>query len=274
MSQCVQERVYEAPPTRSMLLEMTALAEIPLFLSSSWLLRRLLPRGDGHPVLVMPGFMAADGATASLRRQLARLDYDPYPWNLGANPGICQNVNLRVQDRVQEIASATGQKVSLIGWSAGGIYARVAAHQQTESVRQVITLGAPFGIDYRFDIGGAVGRLYSRTRQALDSAPLIESGHIVKPPPVPSTSILSKRDGLAFWKFSLDVSDHNTENIFVPGSHTGMTHNIFILSLLADRLSQKEGHWRPFSPSASNRALFRPVCATQKIPQSVKSLPG
>jgi pimeloyl-ACP methyl ester carboxylesterase len=269
-SQIVQERIYKAPSTLSMLLEFTALAEIPSFFALRRLLARVLPHGDGHPVLVMPGFMAGDGSTASLRGLLKKIGYEPYSWSLGRNPGLCENVNRKVQDRVVDIASRSGRKVSLIGWSAGGIYARLAAHHQTDSVRQVITLGSPFGIDYRHDIGSAIGKLYSLSKDELNTEPMIESGLMSRPPPVPSTSIVSKRDGMAYWKFSLDVSDHHTENIFAPGSHCGMTHNPLMSILIADRLAQPEGRWKPFSPKLYNRKFFKPTCAKRNIPQWIK----
>ena len=129
------------------LLELRALLEVGSFHA----LRRRLPGvvtpGDGHPVLMLPGFLGADGSTGGLRHFLDRIGYSAYPWQQGRNPGFRRDVYESLQGRLQELADAHLRKVSLIGHSLGGIYARTLAGEHPDLVRQVITLGTPFHLD-------------------------------------------------------------------------------------------------------------------------------
>ncbi|WP_273908748.1 esterase/lipase family protein, partial [Enterobacter bugandensis] len=52
-------------------------------------------------------------------------------------------------DLVKELSDKHGSKISLVGWSLGGLYARQLAKMMPERVRQVITLGSPFAGDPR-----------------------------------------------------------------------------------------------------------------------------
>jgi pimeloyl-ACP methyl ester carboxylesterase len=102
------------------------------------------PRGDGHPVLVIPGLLAGDLSTPPLRQYLAIPGYNVHPWGLGRNIGGVSRMASAVQLQIAEIRRATNCKVSVIGWSLGGVYARLAAPANPGDVRCVITLGNPF----------------------------------------------------------------------------------------------------------------------------------
>ena len=76
-----------------------------------------------------------------------------------------------LRDLLTEIHAATGRKVSIVGWSLGGVYARDLALQAPDMVRSVITLGSPFANDITGDqrdaaLRSAVGR--GRRRQPGD----------------------------------------------------------------------------------------------------------
>src|SRR5882724_1096006 len=121
-------------------------------LNSSLLLSPLLmraPSGDGHPVLALPGFLASDLSMAPMRRYLKQLGYDAYAWKLGRNLGGIASRRNALKKLLTDIHDATGRKVSIVGWSLGGIYARDLALQMPEMVRSVITLGSPFANDVR-----------------------------------------------------------------------------------------------------------------------------
>ena len=107
------------------------------------------PRGDGHPVLTLPGFLASDLSMAPMRRYLRELGYDAYAWKMGRNIGGVSRMRAALRDRLDEIHDATGRKVSIVGWSLGGVYARDLALQAPEMVRCVVTLGSPFANDVR-----------------------------------------------------------------------------------------------------------------------------
>src|ERR1700729_4250979 len=117
------------------------------YLSARVAMRRIAgwPRGDGHPVLVLPGFLAGPLSTELLRNVLRQLDYRVYDWGLGTNMGYRASMKEALPARLHHIRDrADGRRVSLIGWSAGGIYARELARALPDDVRSVITLGSPF----------------------------------------------------------------------------------------------------------------------------------
>ena len=191
------------------------------------------PRGDGHPVLVLPGFAADDGSTRLLREFLHRLGYSVHRWAMGRNMGLDGRGTERLQQRLAGIFERKGRKLSLIGWSLGGIYARELAKAHPDSVRQVITLGSPFG---------------AREQRS-------------PPPPVPSTAIFSKTDGIASWRSCIEVADEGAgqqvDNIEVPGSHCGLGFNALVYWAVADRLALPESGWRPFERRGLRRLFYR-----------------
>jgi pimeloyl-ACP methyl ester carboxylesterase len=228
------------------LSESRALLEV-ISLAPARPLLKLAPGGDGHPVLVLPGFFASDGSTATLRRFLARKQFDARPWGEGRNPGISDALFHRLEGRLKQLALEHGGKVSLVGWSLGGIYARLLAHRWPGLVRQVVTLGSPFSMGEYGSVNGAVERLYQRINPEQTTDPMLDHAEIWRTaPPVPSTSIFSRGDGIAHWSYCMDKEDEQTENLVLPGSHLGMTHNPLYLYCIAERLSQPEGAWKPF----------------------------
>ena len=133
-----------SPPSRTlMFLEGRAISELGAFLGALPLLS-LAPRGDGHPVLVLPGLVASDTSTRPLRSFLKSRGYAVSGWRQGRNLGLRHGVQDAMVDLVQELNDTHGRKVSLVGWSLGGLYARQLAKMMPERVRSVITLGSPF----------------------------------------------------------------------------------------------------------------------------------
>src|SRR5215211_7481947 len=135
--------VVGPPPLRLLPLEQRAVAELGAMLAASPFLRAY-GRGDRHPVFVIPGFTAGDRSTQPLRWSLRQQGYWVHGWRLGANWGPRGGVMEAVDDRLLALHGRHGVKVSIIGWSLGGIYARHLARRHPEAVRQVITLGSPF----------------------------------------------------------------------------------------------------------------------------------
>lgn len=228
------------------LLEIRALMEVMSIVPARPLLN-LAPSGDGHPVLVFPGFFAADRSTARIRKYLNSKGFTAYAWEQGRNPGISQELYTRLEERVVELSRQHGRAVSLVGWSLGGIYARLLAHQVPQYVRQVVTLGSPFNISEYGAVTGAVAQLYERMNPNQEDDPMLEhEATWRRAPPVPSTAIYSEGDGVAHWSFCVDAEDETTENLHIPSSHLGMTHNPLVMYAVADRLAQTEGQWQPF----------------------------
>jgi pimeloyl-ACP methyl ester carboxylesterase len=132
------------PPSRTlMFLEGRAVNEFGAFLGALPLLS-LAPRGDGHPVLVLPGLIASDMSTRPLRSFLRNRGYAVRGWEQGRNLGLRPGVQDGLTDLLEEMNDTHGRKVSLVGWSLGGLYARQLAKMMPERVRSVITLGSPF----------------------------------------------------------------------------------------------------------------------------------
>ncbi len=234
------------PTVWQSLAECRALVEF-MSIGAAGPLLRLAPSGDGHPVIVLPGFFASDALTATLRRFLAGKNFTATGWGEGRNPGINDALYQRLESRVTSLAEDTGSKVSLVGWSLGGIYARLLAQRVPQHVRQVVTLGSPFSMDQYGSVNGAVERLYQAVNPGQVSDPLLEHSELWRTAPaVPSTSIFSRGDGVAHWSYCVDEEDEYTENLVLPGSHLGMTHNPLYLYCVAERLSQPEGKWKPF----------------------------
>lgn len=217
------------------------------------------PRGDGHPVLVIPGFNASDSATHVLRGYLRLLGYDVHGWELGRNRGP-QSVGTdgeKLLDRIATIHQRQHRRVSLIGWSLGGIMARALSRRMPEQVRQVITLGAPFTGTPK---DTRVWRLYEfLSGHSVDddrALAYLKEGEV--PLPVPSTAIWSRDDGIVPWANCVEPRCAESDNIEVFGSHFGLPVNPAVLYAIADRLAQPEGDWRPFDRRGLLRAIVYP----------------
>lgn len=234
-------------------------------LAATWplLLARSEP-GDGHPVLLFPPWLGDDAMTWSMRRLLRARGYDAQGWRLGRNLGANPRLVEKVVARVEELFTATGRRVTLIGWSAGGIAARESARERPECVRAVITLGSPFQQDVRQTL---LGRAYRRL-SGPDFEQVVNDESVARvrtPPPVPSTAIYSESDGVVGPEACQELPSPLTENIRVPGSHCGLAHNPLALYVVLDRLAQREGGWRRFE-AAGARSLWFDAAAHPRRP--------
>jgi pimeloyl-ACP methyl ester carboxylesterase len=240
------ERRLRPPGLFLMLAEARSLLEFNASLLLSPLLMRA-PRGDGHPVLALPGFLASDLSMAPMRRYLKQLGYDTYAWKMGRNLGGVASRRNALKSLLTDIHTTTGRKVSIVGWSLGGIYARDLALQVPEMVRSVITLGSPFANDVR---ATNATRLY----EALSGETVEHNSELTQAIagdlPVPVTSIYSRTDGIVNWRTSLLRPSDTAENIEVHlASHIGLGVNAAALWAVADRLAQAEGEFHPFDRS-------------------------
>lgn len=243
------------PPSRLLTLAEPgrALGELASFYALRPLLKTL-PKGDGHGVLVLPGFMASDSSTAPLRSLLGDLGYQAEGWGLGRNVRVDNARVAAMGELVDRLADSTGRTISLVGWSLGGVFARELAKQAPDKVRLVISLGSPISDD----------RNHTNARRLFEWL----NGHEPEPmqggrfrnlgeaPPVPTTSILTRSDGVVHWRGSVQEQGEQTENIEVIASHCGLGVNPAAVYAIADRLAQKEGTWAPFTPSGLASVFF------------------
>jgi len=218
------------------------------------LLRRAR-RGDGHGVLVFPGFMASDNSTRTLRWYLRDLGYRAHGWRLGVNIGPTDRILDGMSARIESLHEFHEGPISLIGWSLGGVYAREMARQHPGAIRQVITLGSPFAIDDReaSNAGPLYNMLSTFHSPRVDALREPELERV--PVPVPTTAIYTKGDGIVPWRACIDEPNArpDAENVRVMGSHCGLGHNPRALAVIADRLAQPLGAWQPHRRSVRLR---------------------
>ena len=258
MSAATMETARPArPPSRLLTLAEPgrAMGEFASFYALRPLLKTL-PKGDGHGVLVLPGFMAGDGSTAPLRRLLCDLGYDAVGWKLGRNVRVD---NARVEAMMgclEQIHDRTGRPVSIVGWSLGGVFARELAKMAPEKVRLVVSLGSPISDDR----GHTNARRLFEYLNGEEPEPMRGDNfrQLAEAPPVPTTSILTRTDGVVHWRGSVQCDTHaDCENIEVIASHCGLGVNPAAIYAIADRLAQEEGSWKPFR-AAGLATLFFP----------------
>jgi pimeloyl-ACP methyl ester carboxylesterase len=244
-----------APGLGLLLAEARGIFEFNASLLLSPLLMRA-PRGDGHPVLMLPGFLASDLSMAPMRRYLRELGYDSYAWEMGRNTRGLSRMRLALRDRLADIHAATGRKVSIVGWSLGGVYARDLALQAPEMVRCVVTLGSPFANDIRATNATRLYELLSG--EGADDNPELRAA-IAGDLPVPATSIYSRSDGIVNWRTCLLRPSETAENIEVHlASHVGLGVNPAALWAVADRLAQREGEFKQFDRSGPFAIAYAP----------------
>jgi len=240
-------------PPSSLLLAMEgrAMLEWASF-ALAWPLLKSAPRGDGHPVLVLPGLCAGDNTTVPLRRFLKHLGYDARPWGQGLNFGPRDHVIKGMVDQVRQMEEEHGRKVSLVGQSIGGAMAHALALRMPQRIRQVITLGSPLGGQPEGTNVAKIFELVSGFRADDERLHAMISGA----PQVPTTSFMSKTDGIVNWRMSLAQESPIAENIEVSATHMGMGANPAVLWAIADRLAQEEGQWKPFDRRSAWRYLL------------------
>ena len=202
------------PSLKLLLKEFRTIREFIGFLRA----RRSLPDIDhGYPVMVLPGILHGDGYTAPIRKLLNEKGVSCYGWRQGINKGYFQRIENNLMELIEEILQETNSsKITLIGWSLGGVYARELAWKMPDKIFKVITLASPYRLD-----SSPVPELIYRclAKRKIVELNSISSSHTDIP--VPVIQIYSSMDGILFWKSCLG----NGNNREVQGSHLGMPHN-------------------------------------------------
>ncbi|MBI1401773.1 MAG: alpha/beta hydrolase [Porphyrobacter sp.] len=205
-----------APPPLSLWLRELPYT-VPILLSPLRAARRVAGAhgGAGQPVLVFPGILSSDKATALLRGTLARTGYHPYPSELGFVTGITRETMARALDRLAAVAGAEGRKVALLGWSLGGLYARVLAQRHPELVELVMTLGTPFSGDRH---ANNAWRIYEALNDHRVDDPPLPDDPAVKPP-VPTIALWSRQDGIVAPDSARGRPEERDAEVEVPFHH-------------------------------------------------------
>lgn len=206
-----------------------------------------LPRGDEHPVLLLPGLATNDQSTIFIRRRLKQLGYRAVHWRLGWNTRFDEERVENLKKEIDHMYDEWQMPVSVIGISLGGIYARFIANYAPSKVRQIITLGSPFaGQEPIVTYGSYLYDMLNRDHKARE---LLEKygGMFRVDPPVPSTSIYSKTDGVVHWKYSLQKPGPMRQNIEVDCGHISLACNSQVISIIADRLQHTKENWKRYN---------------------------
>lgn len=191
------------------------------------------PKGDNHHVIVLPGFCSGPPHTAFLRKTLSNAGYQVHDWGQGFNwgPGeIQEHALLALVDRLYQ----NHGKISLVGWSLGGLYARTIANIVPEKIRKVITMGSPHRTNADEHWLKPVFDLVSPKK--LNDLSVAELERSRKDPPVPLVSIFSKRDEVVDWKDCLCDESSIAKNVESYGSHVGMGFNPGVVRTILDEL--------------------------------------
>lgn len=246
---------YQAPARALFATELSRAGLDLAVLLATWPLLATARRGDGHPVLVLPGLLTGDPSTVLLRKVLGALGHNVSGWSLGTNRGPTTHVVQELRSALERLHRDSGQRVSLVGWSLGGLYAQELARASPGSVRRLITLGTPVlrRSGWTQNVSRVADRLtYLPKSAALLPRPWAEPGALR----VPATSVYTRTDGIVAWSTCRYAVRPRRENVEVRGSHLGLAHNPAVLWLLADRLGQGEKRWKPFRAPLHLAALY------------------
>jgi len=241
-----------APPRVSLLpLELRAFGE-GAALAAAWPVLDRAPDGDGHGVIVAPGFATDDASTVPLRRFLKNRGYHTRGFRNGRMDGPTQANLDAIMNNARDLADKTGDKVSLVGWSLGGCLVREAAREIPDIIRGVITLGSPFQDVTANSISIAWKLL--KSKDSIEDRERTQS--LGAPIPVPATAIYSASDGIVAGDACRERPGGQRESIEVFASHFGLGVNPLVYYALADRLAQKKDTWRHFEPPALLKRLY------------------
>lgn len=217
---------FTTPVTRNRIREVRLVREpLRLLLKAPAMARQ--QRGDGRPVVVIPGFGTSDAATFVVRGYLSRLGYECSGWGLGVNNG---EVEQQLDQTLTSLhARFDGQPIALVAWSLGGVIARECARDAPGIIERVITFGTPL-----------YGPRHTSTTMARRSprrdeieAQIIERS--TRPIERPVTAIYSRNDGVVAWEACVDP-DPNTVNVEVTSSHFGLGLDPDVLGVVAETL--------------------------------------
>ena len=222
------------PPDRSTLAgEALSGLQIPRLMLAVPRLARV-PRGDGSPVVDIPGWRAPESSMAPLRAYLRRLGYQARTWGLGTNMGDPQGDAERMAESIAALSERAGSPVALVGWSLGGVIAREVAREIPENVSRVITYGTPV-------LGGPAHTVAASNYEAGfgDEVDRIVAGLDADAPiSVPITAIFTRRDGIVAWQACIDRASPDVEHIEVSSTHIGLGIDPDVWEIVARTLAK------------------------------------
>ena len=225
-----------APPLFNIMLETRAAIEW----CSMFGIYHFIPKHKSKknkPVLLMPPYLGNDNSTAFVRKYLKSVGFKTYKWDLGVNM-INSKYLPKLIEKLDEIYEKHQEKVSLVGWSGGGIFAKIIANRYPEKVEQLITIGSPvWGVkNMKTPLVNVLEFLRGKSLRERNKKFIKELEEI---PEVPITCIYTKTDGLVPWKNCMEAETFRSDikNVEVFGSHIGMGANATVLLTVANALN-------------------------------------
>lgn len=191
-------------------------------------------RGNGQPVIVVPGLSSPDLTTARLRLFLKKQGFAAYGWGQGPNIGPTAAAMRRGLVDVERLSEKHGAKVALIGQSLGGTVAREIAKRLPECVSRVITLASAIRLPVPTPLAPVIHMIAMAWEDGA-AAPLAE---LQKPPPVPLIALITKEDGIVDWRSCIPDPSPLVEVVEVGGPHMTMASNPDAQRVVAERLAR------------------------------------
>ncbi|HSC01915.1 MAG TPA: hypothetical protein VLC49_01310 [Solirubrobacteraceae bacterium] len=222
-------------------LEHAALRRHPVFRGEG------VPRGDGAPVLLVPGFLAGDVSLGVMARWLSRIGHRPCRAGMRVNVDCTSRALDRLEGQLVRFAERHGRKVTIVGQSRGGSLARILAVRRPELVAGVVCLGSPLTdplavhpfVRAQVEAVALLGTLglrglFSYTCQFGSCCREARADATAPwPPQVPFTAVYSRSDGIVDWRACLDPHARHVE---VRSSHVGMSVNPAVFAVIAEAL--------------------------------------
>ena len=253
----------DAPPLFNALLETRSAIEWVTMFG----IYPLIPKhkaSKNKPVLLMPPYLGNDVSTTFVRNYLRSVGFKTYKWELGVNM-INSKYLPKLVEKLDEIFEKHQEKVSLVGWSGGGIFAKIIANRYPDKVAQLITIGSPvWGVkNMKTPLVRMLEFLRGKTLKARNDKFILELEEI---PDVPVTCIYTKTDGLLPWKHCMEAETlrKDIKNIEVFGSHCGMGANASVLLTVANSLNKNITGKEPKGFLPKVESLFFPKFWEQK----------
>ncbi|WP_339662878.1 alpha/beta hydrolase [uncultured Polaribacter sp.] len=253
----------ESPPLFNVLLETRSIIEWV----SMFGIYPLIPKhkaSKNKPVLLMPPYLGNDNSTAFVRHYLRSVGFKTYKWDLGVNMINSKSLP-KLIEKLDEIYEKHQEKVSLVGWSGGGIFAKIIANRHPDKVEQLITIGSPvWGVkNMKTPLVRSMEFLRGKKLRERNDKFIKELEEI---PAVPVTCIYTKTDGLLPWKHCMEAETlrKDIKNIEVFGSHCGMGANASVLLTVANSLNTNITGKKPKGILTKVESLFFPKFWEQK----------
>jgi pimeloyl-ACP methyl ester carboxylesterase len=234
---------------------------------------KALPKGDGHTVMTIPGFMGADGSTSRLRKFLNGRGYRAIPWGFGRNASEVRSRDIddfiahraamedRLAQRIEQEYLASGARLTLIGWSLGGLYAVALAHRCPQWIRQVVTLGTPYGDPRGTALYSVMGALYDNEVDEQGLQRWVEHTYSGGRLRVPVLALYSESDGVVGVGIAqCQASPDYVTNMAVMASHVGFPFNPLVFAVIANHLVEPHERW-----SICSSERLRPFVAVQDV---------